>query len=132
MLNFDNQIPAARGQCDHDQILRLQEELGADDFAEIATTFCAEIKAEIARLSQNPECARAEDFHALRGAASNLGLETFCAACIEAELACQMGALPDIGHLATLLAENLETLYALCPDLRAASQGTSAPITSAA
>lgn len=67
-----------------DRVNELREEIGDDDFAEVAEMFLEEVAEVIQRLKTNPVPAQyEEDLHFLKGSALNLGfraLSTLCQA----------------------------------------------------
>lgn len=95
----------------------LREDIGAEDFADLACVFVAEMTEHLDRLRGDPARATAADFHFLRGSAANLGLAAMAVACGEAEAACRVGASPDIAAIAAIFARSIEAIAADIPGL---------------
>lgn len=71
---------------DWERIDELKEEVGLDDFVEIASLFLEEVEEILASLStiQNP-AALSDNFHSLKGSALNLGFSEMARLCALAE-----------------------------------------------
>jgi len=79
---------------DWDQVARLRDEVGAEDFDDIVALFIEEVEEVTARLAngQSPLSVE-EDLHLLKGSALNLGFTRFSDLCQTGEtLAAQGGA----------------------------------------
>lgn len=69
-----------------DRVQELRDEIGDEDFAEVAEVFLEEVDEVIARLKTSPDPARLEeDLHFLKGSALNLGFKTLSGICQEGE-----------------------------------------------
>ncbi len=69
-----------------ERIAELREEIGEEDFSEVASMFLSEIDEVILRLKSNPTPESFEqDLHFLRSSALNLGFATFGGLCLEGE-----------------------------------------------
>jgi HPt (histidine-containing phosphotransfer) domain-containing protein len=67
---------------DWDRVQELKDEIGDDDFAEVAEMFIAEVEEVIDRLKTSPDPARyEEDLHFLKSSALNLGFSRLSALC---------------------------------------------------
>ncbi|MGN0932016.1 Hpt domain-containing protein [Falsigemmobacter intermedius] len=74
------------------QLDDLRSDVGEDGFADLIALFLEETDGVVARMTApGPKMDPAADFHFLKGAARNLGLESFSAVCHEAELAAAAG-----------------------------------------
>ena len=94
---------------DLDRIAELRDEVGEEDFLDVAHMFLDEIEAALARLGQNPDAARLEaDLHFLKGCALNLGFEELSALCDAGRRAAagQTGAGVEIERIAAVYAES--------------------------
>ncbi|SIS51820.1 Hpt domain-containing protein [Roseivivax lentus] len=78
---------------DWGRIDELADELGADDFAEVAELFLAEMDAEMAALPQAEGDARAmrDRLHSIKGSALNLGFARLAQLCAEGEARAEAG-----------------------------------------
>ena len=99
-------------QIDWDRLNALRDDIGEEDFADVAIVFISEIGEKLAELTAPPAAASADDFHFLRGSAVNLGLAALAEACTSAECACTAGEPPDLPAVA---AEFEAALAALAP-----------------
>lgn len=82
---------------DWDRVMNLREEVGPDDFLEVAEMFLAEVGNVLERLSTGANVATLEDdMHFLKGAALNLGFDEFAQLCKEGEL---RSAASDFGSV---------------------------------
>jgi HPt (histidine-containing phosphotransfer) domain-containing protein len=81
---------------DWTRLTALRHDIGEADFSTLAHLFVAEMGERLAELSAEPQRAKAEDFHFLRGSAANLGFVSMVTACHDAEAACRAGDTPDI------------------------------------
>lgn len=104
---------------DWDRLNELRTDIGEEDFADVATLFVAELHETLDRLT--PEAAVAADFHFLRGSAANLGFVALVAACSEAEVACNAGAMPDIAAVHDAFHAALDEITPEFPDLASAA-----------
>jgi HPt (histidine-containing phosphotransfer) domain-containing protein len=72
---------------DWQRVAQLKEEVGAEDFGEVADLFLEEVAEGLAALQ--PECGpeiAAAQLHALKGAALNLGFAEFAGLCASFEV----------------------------------------------
>jgi len=86
---------------DWTRVHTLRADIGEAEFAELAAVFVAELGERLTLLAANPTRATPEDFHFLRGGATNLGFSAMAASCTAAELACRTGTPPNIGAVRT-------------------------------
>ena len=71
---------------DWQRVNELENEVGTEDFSEIARLFLEEVDEVIARLKQSPPSnTLEEEFHFLKGSALNLGFQDFSILCATAE-----------------------------------------------
>ncbi|SFD69333.1 Hpt domain-containing protein [Roseivivax sediminis] len=84
---------------DWHQVDQLRDEIGPDDFAEVAGVFLREVDRTLAGLdSRSTELAAA--LHFLKGSALNLGMSGLARLCAEGEAAARAGRpVPDPGRL---------------------------------
>jgi histidine phosphotransfer protein HptB len=69
-----------------DRVMDLRDEVGPEDFTEIATLFLEEADEVVARLSEKSDAKSMEsDLHFLKGSALNLGFEDFARLCQSGE-----------------------------------------------
>lgn len=77
---------------DWDRVLELREEVGADDFDEVAELFLEEADEVIARLKSKDGRENLEDdLHFLKGSALNLGFRAMAILCQSGEKAASEG-----------------------------------------
>lgn len=83
---------------DRSRIAELKEEVGEDDFAEILDLFFEEIAGRLANLNAtDPPERLAENLHALKGSALNIGFAKFADTCLAAEADVLQGTIaPDL------------------------------------
>lgn len=78
---------------DWSRVSELRDEIGAEDFEEVAALFLEEVSFSIAALGDG--CRRARDLeeamHALKGAALNLGFAALADLCLAGERAAAKG-----------------------------------------
>lgn len=81
---------------DWSRVAELHEEVGDDALAEVLELFASEVDEGLVRLSAatNPKALAAE-FHFLKGAALNLGLDSVAQQCAEGETAALAGNPTD-------------------------------------
>jgi HPt (histidine-containing phosphotransfer) domain-containing protein len=90
---------------DWDRVSELREEVGAEDFQEVVAIFLEEADEVIDRLAEAPETANLEaDFHALKGAALNLGFKDFAAICAHQEKLAAQGKDEEVDVIEVLSA----------------------------
>ncbi|GKY86470.1 Hpt domain-containing protein [Sinisalibacter aestuarii] len=78
---------------DWQRVRMLKDEIGEEDFAEVAALFISEIDDVIARLKSAPEPDRLEhDLHFMKSSALNLGFSRLAALCQEGERRAADGA----------------------------------------
>lgn len=71
---------------DWNRVTELRDEIGAEDFADVAEIFLEEVDEEIAKIGQpDYDGDLAADFHFLKGGALNLGFADFATLCGNAE-----------------------------------------------
>jgi HPt (histidine-containing phosphotransfer) domain-containing protein len=77
---------------DWDRVRDLYDEIGADAFAEVLDLFVLEVTEALARLdAATLPAERSAEFHFLKGAALNLGLDQIAALCAKAEKSAASG-----------------------------------------
>ncbi|MDJ1009469.1 MAG: Hpt domain-containing protein [Paracoccaceae bacterium] len=82
---------------DWDRVIELREEVGAEDFLEVAELFLSEVAEVLERLSGGVNVATLEnDMHFLKGAALNLGFRDFSELCRQGEM---RAAASDFGSV---------------------------------
>ena len=70
-----------------DRVNELKDEIGEEDFAEVADMFLEEVDEVITRLKSNPVPEQFEaDLHSLKGSALNLGFEALSKLCQQGEV----------------------------------------------
>jgi HPt (histidine-containing phosphotransfer) domain-containing protein len=108
-------------QIDWDRLSALRDDIGEEDFADVAIVFISEIGEKLAELTAQPAAASADDFHFLRGSAVNLGLAALAEACTSAERACAAGEPPDVTGVAAEFDAALASLSAVVPGVARAA-----------
>ncbi|MBF9059492.1 histidine kinase [Rhodobacterales bacterium HKCCSP123] len=106
---------------DRDRLNALRDDIGEEDFADVACLLVSEIGEKLASLQRAPATATADDFHFLRGGALNLGLTAFSEACTLAEGACRAGHPPDIAGVADAFAAAMTALSTDLPGVASAA-----------
>ena len=106
---------------DWNRLNALRDDIGEEEFAEVAALFIREIAETLTILQADPEAATAEDFHFLRGSAVNLGLTRLAEACTRAEAACNMGTAPDITDVANAFGAAVSAIGPQVPGLTPAA-----------
>ncbi len=94
---------------DWGKVSELNDEIGAEDFAEVVELFLEEVDSTIAELKAGvPHEKLEETLHFLKGSAMNLGFSDFAALCAKGEQAAGQGdyAAVDPGRLCTCYAES--------------------------
>jgi len=82
---------------DWNRVTELRDEVGADDFLEVAELFLSEVEGVLERLSGGVNVQTLEaDLHFLKGAALNLGFRDFASLCKEGEF---RAAAADFGSI---------------------------------
>lgn len=96
------------------RIEELQNEIGADDFAEVAQLFMEETDDVMARLGKSASAtALCADFHFLKGAALNLGLDALAALCQTAEQRSAAGSMDiDLDEVRLIYNQSRQALEA--------------------
>lgn len=80
-----------------DRVNELRDEIGPEDFQEVAEMFLEEVDAVILRLKETPDPAQYEDdMHFLKGSALNLGFAGFSDLCESGEKAAAEGRADTI------------------------------------
>ncbi|MGQ0565047.1 MAG: Hpt domain-containing protein [Gemmobacter sp.] len=96
---------------DWTRVRELQDEIGADDFAEVVQLFLEETDDVVARLIAGPPMAEVEALlHFLKGSSVNLGLATLAKLCADGERRAAGGQPQDIDLAAVAAA------YARCKE----------------
>lgn len=88
-----------------ERVHELQHDIGADAFGTLSELFLEEVDAAVLALAETGTTSaqvREERFHALKGAALNLGFDTLAAACARAEVQAARGG--DTGGHAHMIA----------------------------
>ncbi len=79
------------------RVQELKDEIGEEDFSEIADMFMNEVEEVIERMRSSPDPAQYEaDLHFLKSSALNLGFAELSALCQEGELKAASGATNSI------------------------------------
>lgn len=79
------------------RVNELKEEIGEEDFAEVADVFLEEVEEVILRLKANPVPEKLEeDLHFLKGSALNLGFSALSKLCQAGEEKAANGEYADI------------------------------------
>ncbi|MEJ1991685.1 MAG: Hpt domain-containing protein [Maritimibacter sp.] len=77
---------------DWDRVQELKDEIGEEDFAEVAEIFIAEVEEVIDRLKASPDPAKyEEDLHFLKSSSLNLGFSHLASLCQTGERAAASG-----------------------------------------
>ena len=98
-----------------DRVNELKDEIGEEDFAEVADMFLGEVDEVIARLKTNPVPERfEEDLHSLKGSALNLGFEALSKLCQQGEMLAASG-----DYAAVSLNPVFDTYAKSCEEFRA-------------
>jgi len=105
---------------DWDLLLALKADIGDEDFADVITLFVAEMEEKLTELRDAPDRIDADDFHFLRGSASNLGFVAMERACDMAEGACRSGDVPDLAAVVAAFEAALQEARPRLPELKAA------------
>lgn len=92
---------------DWKQVKQLEEDIGAEDFQDVAEMFLDEVDEAVDSLRCNPDLnanALASALHFLKGSAANLGFQDFGECCSQGEKNAEKGQveLVDLGHLVSL------------------------------
>lgn len=80
---------------DWSRVEELQNDLGADDFAEVTAIFLEEVEERLEQLESRISSSLTDDFHFLKGCAANLGFAEFQKVCADGEMT---GDAECIGH----------------------------------
>ena len=102
---------------DRTRLNGLREDIGEEDFADVAFLFVAEITEHLQRLRDDPARATAADFHFLCGSAANMGFVAMAEACRRAEAACAADRPPDIDAIAECFARSLDAIAPEIPGI---------------
>lgn len=82
---------------DWNRINELRDEIGPEDFAEVAEMFVSEVDSSIDTLRESPNLATlAEDLHFLKGSALNLGFAELSTLCQNGESEARSGRPEDV------------------------------------
>ncbi len=98
---------------DWTRVSELRNEIGPEDFAEVAELFLMEVEDTLSRLNMAENTARdmQDLMHFLKGSALNLGFSDLSDICSRAESAAAQGKLTvDIAHLNSLYRQS-RTLF---------------------
>lgn len=112
-----------RPVIDWTRLHALRADIGEAEFAELAAVFVAELGERLTALAADPDRATPEDFHFLRGGATNIGLSDMVARCTAAELACRTGTPPNIGAVRTAFRAAVVALEREFPGITGTAQG---------
>ncbi|WP_417242131.1 Hpt domain-containing protein [Celeribacter sp.] len=75
----------------------LEDEIGSEDFMEVATLFLSEMDEAVSKLPQITDAVTMGDtLHFLKGASLNLGLTAFSELCISGEASAKTGKVDAI------------------------------------
>ena len=81
-----------------DRVNELRDEIGEEDFAEVAEIFLEEVEEVIDRLRVDPQPAQFEqDLHFLKSSSLNLGFEALSKVCGDGERQAAAGAFDPAG-----------------------------------
>lgn len=105
---------------DWDRLEALREDIGEEDFADVACVFVSEIDAKLEALAASGTTVTADDFHFLKGSAANLGFVAMARACEAAEVACRNGTPPALDAVTLGFMQALDELRPRLPELGAA------------
>lgn len=101
------------------RVRELHDEIGEEAFEEVLALFVDEVDDALARLQHAQEAsARMAEFHFLKGAALNLGLEDMASLCGQAEQMANDGT-PTDSERSTVLADFPQAIAVLRSDWRA-------------
>lgn len=78
------------------RVEELQDELGREDFEEIADMFLEEVEDKLQSLQSGAADSFEDDMHFMKGSAANLGFESFRAMCEKMEKDCDTQKLSDL------------------------------------
>lgn len=106
---------------DWNRLNALRDDIGKEDFADVALLFVSEIEEKLTSLQADPKAMTADDFHFLRGSAVNLGLTSLAEACTHAEAACNAGIAPDIAGVANAFSAAMSAIGPHVPGLTTAA-----------
>ncbi len=104
---------------DWDRLNELKNDIGEEDFADVAILFVAELQETLSGMTATG--AAAEDFHFLRGSAANLGFKALVDACTTAEATCKAGSVPDVDAVKSAFELALAEMSGQMPDLALAA-----------
>ncbi len=110
-----------------DRVTELREEIGEDDFAEVADMFLEEVDEVIGRLKSNPHpSSLEEELHSLKGSALNLGFEALSKLCQSGERLAADGDFAAISLVAVFetFEKSRETFRKEIPAHRRAESGS--------
>jgi HPt (histidine-containing phosphotransfer) domain-containing protein len=93
---------------DRDRLEELRQEIGEEDFSEVADMFLDEMADSLATLCAATGPLGPGVFHGLRGSALNLGFTDFATACTEAEKRANAGQSVDVAHLDRLYRDSVK------------------------
>lgn len=88
---------------DWDKVRDLHDEIGAESFAEVLELFVQEVDEALARLNDTTDPSAASgEFHFLKGAALNLGLDDMAALCASGEKGATAGQSTESAQIQVL------------------------------
>jgi len=86
---------------DWHRVAELREDVGAEDFGDVATLFLQEVEETLAAMRGRPDALLlAERLHFLKGAALNLGFSALAEMCQQGEAEAGNGAPVDLEEIA--------------------------------
>lgn len=100
---------------DRERLQELRQEIGEEDFCDVAEMFLDEMADTMATLCAATGPLGPDVFHGLRGSALNLGFTDFAAACTKAEKRATDGQSVDVAHLDRLYRDSVKALETELP-----------------
>lgn len=101
-------------------LMSLRDDIGEEDFTDVALVFVSEMEEKLAELARDPVAADGEDFHYLRGSAANMGFAAMVSACEAAEEACLTGKPADLVAVVRAFQDAIAEAQLRLPDLKVA------------
>ncbi|MCZ7674883.1 MAG: Hpt domain-containing protein [Roseovarius sp.] len=102
---------------DWNRVSELRDEIGAEDFAEVAAAFLEETDNGVAVLDGVPDNRLSPHLHALKGSALNLGFAEFAGLCQAGETAARATNPVDRGAIAVCYAASRSAFLVALPGL---------------
>jgi HPt (histidine-containing phosphotransfer) domain-containing protein len=93
---------------DRERLEELRQEIGEEDFSEVAEMFLDEMADTMATLCSATGPSGPDVFHGLRGSALNLGFTDFATACTDAEKRAIAGQSVDVAYLDRLYRDSVK------------------------